>query len=79
MRITTYGLGGFDPTKPDNNIVEVIEVPDEPAAPLDPVGSLAALLAVTGAVSVEDAANAVRLTVEQLQNEAIAWGMGDKP
>ena len=24
-----YGLGGFDPTKPDNNIIEIIEVEDE--------------------------------------------------
>ena len=24
-----YGLGGFDETKPDNNVVEVIEHPDE--------------------------------------------------
>jgi hypothetical protein len=25
----TYGLGGYDPTKPDNNIVEILELPDE--------------------------------------------------
>jgi hypothetical protein len=24
-----YGLGGYDPTKPNNNIIEVIELPDE--------------------------------------------------
>jgi len=29
MRITTYGLGGFDPSKPNNNIVEEIDIPDE--------------------------------------------------
>jgi hypothetical protein len=28
-RIVTYGLGGHDETKPNNNIVEVIEIPDE--------------------------------------------------
>lgn len=27
---TVYGLGGFDPTKPDNNVIEVIEVADDP-------------------------------------------------
>jgi len=27
--IITYGLGGYDSTKPNNNIVEVVEVPDE--------------------------------------------------
>jgi hypothetical protein len=25
----TYGLGGYDPTKPNDNIVEIIEIPDE--------------------------------------------------
>jgi len=29
MRITTYGLGGFDPSKPNNNIVEEIDIPDK--------------------------------------------------
>lgn len=24
-----YGLGGYDETKPNNNVVEVIEYPDE--------------------------------------------------
>lgn len=23
-----YGLGGFDPSKPNDNIVEIIELPD---------------------------------------------------
>jgi hypothetical protein len=25
----TYGIGGYDPTKPNNNIVEKIDIPDE--------------------------------------------------
>jgi hypothetical protein len=25
----TYGLGGYDESKPNNNIVEEIEIPDE--------------------------------------------------
>jgi hypothetical protein len=29
MKIVTYGLGGYDETKPNNNIVEEIELPDE--------------------------------------------------
>jgi hypothetical protein len=28
----TYGLGGYDPTKPNNNIVEEIDIPDEEQA-----------------------------------------------
>jgi hypothetical protein len=32
-RTVVYGIGGFDPSKPNNNIIEIIEVeiPDEPA------------------------------------------------
>jgi len=26
---TTYGLGGYDEAKPNNNIVEEIELPDQ--------------------------------------------------
>jgi hypothetical protein len=29
MKIITYGLGGYDPSKPNNNIVEEIDLPDE--------------------------------------------------
>lgn len=29
MRQVTYGFGGYDPTKPNDNIVEIIEIPDE--------------------------------------------------
>jgi hypothetical protein len=28
MKYTTYGIGGYDPTKPNNNIVEEIDLPD---------------------------------------------------
>jgi hypothetical protein len=28
MRIITYGVGGFDPSKPNNNIVEEIDLED---------------------------------------------------
>ena len=30
---TVYGLGGFDPTKPNNNIIEEIELPDPEPTP----------------------------------------------
>ena len=29
MRIVTYGLGGYDPSKPNDNIIEDIEIPEE--------------------------------------------------
>lgn len=29
-RIVTYGEGGYDPSQPNNNVVEIIETPDEP-------------------------------------------------
>jgi hypothetical protein len=25
---TTFGIGGYDPSKPNNNIVEEIDIPD---------------------------------------------------
>lgn len=28
-KIVTYGIGGYDPTKPNNNIVEEIDLLDE--------------------------------------------------
>ena len=28
-RMITYGLGGYDPSKPNNNIVEETDLPDE--------------------------------------------------
>jgi len=29
MREIVYGLGGYDESKPDNNIVEIIDHPEE--------------------------------------------------
>jgi hypothetical protein len=29
MKQITYGIGGHDETKPNNNIVEEIDIPDE--------------------------------------------------
>jgi len=38
----TYGLGGFDPSKPDNNVVatEVVDAPDIPASTDERVAAL---------------------------------------
>jgi hypothetical protein len=44
--------------------------------PLDHVGALATLLAVVDTLDVDDAANAVGLTAEDLVAEAQAWAMG---
>ena len=35
MERITYGEGGFDPTKPDNNVVARVTVDDPPAVPSD--------------------------------------------
>ena len=32
MKVVTYGLGGHDETKPNNNIIEEYEIPDEEQA-----------------------------------------------
>jgi hypothetical protein len=44
--------------------------------PLDPVGSLATLLVVENLLDIEDAANAVRRTPDDLIREAQAWLLG---
>lgn len=74
-RQITFGLGGYDPTKPNNNIVEDIEIPDPPQEPLDKVGVLGTLLVVTGVLSLQDGANALGLVPEQLVAEAQAWAV----
>jgi hypothetical protein len=56
----------------DGNLISSAEVWRD-LDPLGPVGALATLLAVTEVVSVEDAANAVGLTPQDLVNEAQAW------
>jgi hypothetical protein len=73
VRSVTYGIGGYDPTKPNNNVIEDIELPDSPQVPLDATGALATLLAVTSTLTVEDAANAVGLEPSALIAEAEAW------
>lgn len=40
--VTVYGLGGFDPSKPNGNIVETYEVPDDPPPVPTPDEKLAA-------------------------------------
>jgi hypothetical protein len=74
-RIVTFGLGGFDPSKPNNNIVEVVEAPDA-KVPLDAIGVMATLNAVLGVWSLQDAANAVGLSEQDLIVEAQAWAVG---
>jgi hypothetical protein len=69
-----YGLGGYDPTKPNNNIVEEYEV-DVPQRPLSGIEIVATLNAVLGVWSLQDAANSVNLTTEQLVAEAEAWAV----
>jgi len=72
MRNTVFGLGGYDTTKPNNNIVEEYDV-DVPQQPLQGVQVLATLNAVLGVWSLQDAANAVRLSPQELVAEAQAW------
>lgn len=47
--------------------------------PLDPVGALATLLVVVGTLDVQDAANAVGLTPDDLIAEAQAWAIASSP
>lgn len=54
------------------------DLPDPPQQPLDPMGVAMTLLAVTGTVTVEDAANAAHLTPNDLIAEAEAWAAAAK-
>jgi len=35
MKSITYGIGGFDPKKPNNNLIEEIDLPDETIEPTE--------------------------------------------
>jgi len=59
-------------TNPDGGTL-TWETPDPERGPLDPLGAAMTLLAVVGVVTVEDAANAVGLTPDDLIHEAQAW------
>lgn len=59
--IVTYGEGGYDPSKPNNNIVSVETVPDLPAA--DPAIDIAALKATVAKAT----------TVPQLRGAMMAY------
>ena len=72
MKSVTYGIGGYDPTKPNNNIVEIEEIADVQVA-LNTEGVIATLNVVLGLWPIEDAANAVGLMPADLIAEAEAW------
>lgn len=44
MRVVAYGIGGYDPSKPNNNIVEEYEVEDFFEEPQTDVSALAETL-----------------------------------
>lgn len=75
MKEITYGIGGYDPTKPNNNIVQIEESPDPPRQPLDATGVQATLNAVLGLWTLTDAANAAGVEAEHLIAEAQAWAV----
>ena len=52
------------------------QVPDPQFAPLDATGALATLLVVAGALSLQDAANAIHEEPQHLEHEALAWSLG---
>lgn len=72
MKIVTFGLGGYDPSKPNDNIVSIDEVA-EPQSPLEVSGVIATLNAVLGIWTLEQAAAAVHLAPDALVREAQAW------
>ena len=84
-RQVTYGIGGYcekcsnKHDHPLHNIISDVEIPNPSPTPLDPIGTLATLLVVTGALTLQDGANAVGLAPEQLVSEAQAWHVASLP
>lgn len=58
-----------------DGVEHVYELDAVEAGPLDSTGALATLLAVLEVVPAVDAANAVGLTVADLEREALAWSL----
>lgn len=75
MKQVVYGIGGYNPKKKNNNIVEELELDDPPQQPLNDSGALATLMVVNGLIDINDAANAVRQAPEALIAEAQAWAV----
>lgn len=71
-RFVTFGIGGYDPTKPNDNVVEVVET-DDVHEPLQGIQLVAALNAALGVWSVTDAANISGASAEQLEKEVLSW------
>lgn len=71
-KLFTYGLGGYDPSKPNNNLISEVEFFDEPIS-LNSVGVIATLNAVLGLWTLSDAANVAGVTEAELIHEAQAW------
>ena len=53
--VTTYGPGGFDPSRPNNNIVsfEEVETDDPPATIEDRIADVESVLAVLAAEALD--------------------------
>ena len=62
MERVTYGVGGFDPSKPNNNIVSVEEIPDPPP----PVKTAAEIAAEHATIETIADMEAFRAALEQL-------------
>lgn len=65
--IINYGIGGYDESKPNNNVISVEELPDDPAPSSDPTSTAVSTLvqALADATSFSDiqqaAANAAAI------------------
>ena len=64
MKIITYGIGGYDPSKPNNNIIEEYEIEDVLEEPQADVFALAETLS--------------QLPQETLEALKQALGIGDQ-
>jgi secreted protein with Ig-like and vWFA domain len=77
-RTVTFGIGGFDQSQPNNNVIWEVVSDEHSTRSLDVIGVFATLNAVLGIWSLEDAANAVNLAPADLIAEAQAWALAAK-
>lgn len=74
MKEVTYGIGGYDPNLPNNNVLYVVDIPDSPTS-LEGIALVATLNAVLGVWELTDAANIAGVTSQDLIHEAQAWAV----
>lgn len=65
MQVVEYGIGGYDPAKPNNNVVNTITIPDTPQ-------SIAVAAQDTSVANLLSGAAALLVRLQDIQNDIAA-------